>query len=371
MNDVEASAGSRTSDDEVTDPFLVDWDGPKDPNSPMNWPNKKKARQLVAMGFNRFLSPLSSSMFAPGEADVLAEFNTSNTMMGSFVVSIFLLGYSVGPLLIAPFAEIYGRVPAYHICNSFFLIFIIACTVSQTLPQLLVFRLLAGVAGSCPMALGSGTAVDLIRKEKQAGVMAICALGPIMGPIVSPLAGSFVCANLGWRWVFWILAIAVCYSSPSAQIDAHNLGIALQAGVVLVTTMICYRETYAPVLLERKALTLRKEAGNEQYRSKFDRNLHRKQVFYMACVRPLKLLFLSPIVLCMTVFGGISYGYLLPHVHYYNRHFRGNLPLAQRNDRPRLSWLWCWLRIRPHSNGPGSEQGSLEAFCSRSFFCLN
>ncbi|KAJ5093378.1 MFS general substrate transporter [Penicillium angulare] len=299
-SDLEASAGSRTSDDEVPDPFLVDWDGPKDPNSPMNWSNTKKARQLIAMGFNSFLSPdanleaeirpLSSSMFAPGEADVLAEFNSSNTMLGSFVVSIFLLGYSVGPLLIAPLAEIYGRLPAYHICNSLFLVFMIACAVSQTLPQLLVFRFLAGVAGSCPVALGSGTAVDLIRKEKRAGVMAIWALGPIMGPVVGPLAGSFVCANIGWRWVFWILTIA--------------------AGVMLVTTFLCYRETYAPVLLERKALALRKETGNEQYRSKFDRNLPRKQVFYMACVRPLKLLFLSPIVLCMTVFGGISYGYL-------------------------------------------------------------
>ncbi|KAJ5609100.1 MFS general substrate transporter [Penicillium herquei] len=291
--DIEASAGNPPAskvEEETKDPFIVDWDGPDDPNFPMKWPTMKKVRQLAGMGFNSFLTPLSSSMFAPGEADVLAEFNSTNTMLGSFVVTIFLLGYTVGPILIAPVSEIYGRLPLYHVCNTMFVIFTIACAVSQTLPQLFVFRFLAGVAGSCPMTLGSGTAADLITKEKRAGVMALWAMGPIMGPVIGPVAGSFVCANIGWRWVFWILAIA--------------------GGAMLITTIFCYRETYAPVLLERKAAALRKETGNNQYRSKFDRGLTQKQRFYMAGVRPLKLLFRSPIVLCMTMFGAVSYGYL-------------------------------------------------------------
>lgn len=148
-------------------------------------------------------------MFTPGEADVLAEFHTTNSTLGSFVVSIFLLGYVVGPLVIAPLSEMYGRCRLYHICNTLFLIFTIACAVAQTLPQLFVFRFFAGVAGSCPMTLGSGTVADLIPKEKRAGVMAIWAMGPILGPVIGPIAGSFVCANIGWRWVFWIIAIAV------------------------------------------------------------------------------------------------------------------------------------------------------------------
>jgi len=149
-------------------------------------------------------------MFAPGETDVLAEFHSSDETLGSFLVSIFILGYVVGPLFIAPLSEIYGRLPVYRICNTVFLVFNIACAVTQTLPQLFVFRFLAGVAGSCPITLGSATVSDMIEKERRAGIMAIWAMGPIMGPIVGPLAGSFVCARLGWRWVFWIITIAVC-----------------------------------------------------------------------------------------------------------------------------------------------------------------
>jgi hypothetical protein len=79
---------------------------------------------------------------------------------------------------------------------------------------------------------------------------------------------------------------------------------------MLATTFLCYRETYAPVLLERKAASLRSQTGDASYRSRFDKGLPRKEMFYMAGVRPFKLLFLSPIVLIMTLFGAVSYGYL-------------------------------------------------------------
>jgi multidrug resistance protein len=111
--------------------------------------------------------------------------------------------------LIAPLSEIYGRVPLYHACNLLFLIFTIACAVAQTMPQLIVFRLLAGMAGVCPLTIGSGTVADMVPKEKRAGIMAIWAMGPILGPVVGPVAGGFLAEAEGWRWVFWVIAIAV------------------------------------------------------------------------------------------------------------------------------------------------------------------
>lgn len=100
-------------------------------------------------------SPLASSMFTPGVSDILEEFGSSSTMMASFLVSIYVLGYVVGPFIIAPLSELYGRVPLYHTCNALLLVFMIACAVSQSLGQLLAFRLLAGIAGVCPLTIGS------------------------------------------------------------------------------------------------------------------------------------------------------------------------------------------------------------------------
>jgi multidrug resistance protein len=151
-------------------------------------------------------------MFAPGIQDVMRDFDVTSSMLASFVVSVFVLGYVVGPFIIAPVSELYGRVPIYHACNLLFLIFTIACAVAQDMPQLIVFRLLAGVAGVCPLTIGSGTIADMIESEKRAGIMAVWAMGPILGPIVGPVAGGFLAEAEGWRWVFWVIAITVCSS---------------------------------------------------------------------------------------------------------------------------------------------------------------
>jgi multidrug resistance protein len=148
-------------------------------------------------------------MFSPAVQYVMAEFHSTNTMLASFVVSVYVLGYMLGPFVIAPLSEIYGRVPLYHVCNILFLIFAIACAVAKTLPQLIVFRLITGIAGVCPITIGSGTVTDMIPQERRAGIMAIWALGPILGPVVGPIAGGFLAESAGWRWVFWVIAIAV------------------------------------------------------------------------------------------------------------------------------------------------------------------
>ncbi|KAJ5874928.1 uncharacterized protein N7529_003358 [Penicillium soppii] len=272
------------------DPNLVDFDGSDDQENPFNWPKWKKGRQLVLMAFNTFITPLASSMFTPGVSDVMKEFGSTSSMIGSFVVTVYILGYCFGPFLIAPLSEIYGRVPLYHACNLLFLIFTIACAVAQSMPQLIVFRLLAGMAGVCPLTIGSGTVADMVPKEKRAGIMAIWAMGPILGPVVGPVAGGFLAEAEGWRWVFWVIAIAT--------------------GVMMILTIIWYRESYAPVVLEHKAARLRKETGNPDLRSIRDTGKLSPRLFLTALARPLKLLFTSPIVFMMALFAAITYGYM-------------------------------------------------------------
>lgn len=155
------------------------------------------------------LSPLASSMFAPGVPEVLDEFNSQNAQLGSLVVSVYVLGYAFGPLIIAPLSELYGRLVIYHSCNVLFVIFTIACAVSSSLNLLIGFRFLAGTFGSAPLTIGGGTIADMIVQEKRGGYMAIWALGPLMGPVIGPVAGGYISESLGWRWVFWVISITV------------------------------------------------------------------------------------------------------------------------------------------------------------------
>lgn len=168
--------------------------------------------------------------------------------------------------------------------------FLIGCALAPTLNALIVFRFLSGVFGSCPVTNGGGSISDMITQQKRGAAMAGFSIGPLLGPIIGPVIGGIVADKLSWRWVFWILTIL--------------------SGVISSLFFLLSRETYAPVLLQRKTDRLRKETGNMDLRSKLDSGLSPKDLFTRSILRPFKLLAFSPICAICNVFVGIAYAYL-------------------------------------------------------------
>ncbi|KAK5108074.1 hypothetical protein LTR62_008791 [Meristemomyces frigidus] len=292
--DVE-KAGIQTTEEEQEprDPNIVDWDGPDDLANPLNWKQTKKWSNIFVLSALTLLTPLASSMFAPGVPELLREFNINSTSLATFVVSAYLLGFAAGPIVIAPLSELYGRVIVYHVCNVGFILFTVACALSTNVKMLIGFRFLAGAWGISPITNGGGTIADLMRPEQRGSAMAIWAIGPLLGPVIGPVCGGFLAEAEGWRWIFWVIAIAT--------------------GVVTIAGFFVMSETYGPTLLERKAKKLRKETGNSLLRSKLAIDLPPKQLFMQAIVRPTKLMFLSPICALMSLYMAIVYAimYLL------------------------------------------------------------
>ncbi|KAF1838627.1 MFS general substrate transporter [Decorospora gaudefroyi] len=272
------------------DPNIVDWDGPDDPTNPQNWPAKRKWGIIAALGAVTFITPLASSCFAPGVPQVLREFNETSNAMASFVVSVYILGFAIGPLILAPMSELYGRLLLYHISNALFVVFMIACAVSNSMGMLVAFRFFAGCVGSAPLTLGGGTIADMFPPQQRAGAMAIWSMGPLLGPVIGPVCFGFLVDHMSWRWVFWILTI---------------LG-----GVAGLVFFFVGHETFHPTILARKTAALRKETGNENLRSKLAQDLPPREIFIRAIVRPMKMLFRSPIVGLMSTYIAINYGIL-------------------------------------------------------------
>lgn len=137
-------------------------------------------------------SPLASSMFAPGIPQVMRDFHSNSESLATFVVSVYVLGFAIGPLLVAPLSEMYGRIPLYFSNFVLFVIFTIACAVSSNLSMLIGFRFLQGCVGSAPLTIGGGTIADLMPQERRGGALAIWAMGPLLGPVIGPVAGGYL-----------------------------------------------------------------------------------------------------------------------------------------------------------------------------------
>lgn len=80
------------------------WDSQDDPRNPRNYPEKKKWFILGLVSAITFLSPLASSIFAPGIPFVNADFGNESQVLGSFAVSVYVLGFAVSNTYSAFFA---------------------------------------------------------------------------------------------------------------------------------------------------------------------------------------------------------------------------------------------------------------------------
>ena len=98
VSSISSSIVSESDDAAAQDPDIVDFDGPDDPQNPMNWTFYKKWGMVLLISAITFLTPLASSMFAPGVPEVMEDFGSTNNMLEGFMVSVYVLGFSFGPL---------------------------------------------------------------------------------------------------------------------------------------------------------------------------------------------------------------------------------------------------------------------------------
>ncbi|XWX02280.1 hypothetical protein V2A60_010316 [Cordyceps javanica] len=293
----EAVAESHTSDAQfpVTDldAGIVGWDSQDDPQNPQNYTPRKKWMILALISVMTIISPLASSMFAPAVGYMARDFDETNETVVSLSVSIYLIGYTVGPLLLAPLSEIYGRRIVLSAGNWFFVVWQIGCALARNVETLIVCRLLSGIGGSACLTLGAGVIADLFSVRQRGQATALWAMGPLIGPVVGPIAGGFLGEAAGWRWVFWLLLIA--------------------GGVLSLVVDLVNRETYAPVLLRRKTKALAKELGRSDLRSALEpgsEQISAARTIRKGMWRPLLLLSKSVIVLLLSIYMALIYGLL-------------------------------------------------------------
>ncbi|EEP75722.1 conserved hypothetical protein [Uncinocarpus reesii 1704] len=272
--------GGMASDHEEgkDDETLVTWSGPDDPTNPLNWARRKKWVCTWIIALFAFVSPMSSTMLAPALSTIAKELHITNSMEQALVMSIFLLAYAIGPFLLGPLSEIYGRVVILQSSNIVYLIFNTLCGFAQSKEQILAFRFLNG-----------GMLSDCWRKEERGKAIAIYSLAPFIGPVVGPIAGGYIAQYTSWRWIFWATSI----------FDA-----AIQIG-----SFIFLSETYAPKILAVKAKRLRRETGNPHLHTQWetpDRTL--AQILRKNLVRPLIMLSTQPAIQVLGLYRAYLYG---------------------------------------------------------------
>ncbi|OAK98192.1 MFS general substrate transporter [Phaeosphaeriaceae sp. SRC1lsM3a] len=271
---------------------LVGWESADDPENPhhRNWTFSQKWLLMTWVIIMCTFSPMISSICAPGTSLTLEEFDTTSRTIGTLMISIYVLGYAVGPLFLAPLSEMYGRAVVINWSTAFFNAFLLGCSLAPNMPALIAMRLLAGIGGSAVMTIVSSCIGDVFRVHERATASAIVIGTPSISPVMGPILGGFISQYLGWRWAYWIVMMVT---------------------VPVNVLMFWYlRESNHPTILERKTRRLRKDLGRDDLHSQLEMKLPPREVLVRSLMRPMKFLFKSPIILIVALYVSTVYGIL-------------------------------------------------------------
>ncbi|KAJ5158717.1 Major facilitator superfamily domain general substrate transporter [Penicillium coprophilum] len=272
--------------------ILVDWYYTDDPENPHNWSNRKRALITILICLYTFVVYTTSAIYTSSTEGVMKEFGVS-TLIATLGLSLYVLGYGIGPLVFSPLSEIpvIGRNPVYIVTMFLFVIISIPTALVDNFAGLLVLRFLQGFFGSPCLASGGASIGDLYSLMSLPYAMMAWVSAAYCGPALGPLLSGFAVPIKGWRWS---LFESIWASAP-----------------VFILMFMFLPETSSATILLRRADRLRKIHNTKRFQSQSEidqRNMQISDVAIDALIKPLEITIKDPAVLFVQIYTAIIYG---------------------------------------------------------------
>ena len=122
----------------------------------------------------------------------------------TWVLTSYIIAAAIMIPLSGWLSQKFGRKLVFLLSIAGFTFASMLCGIATTLPEIVAFRLLQGVAGATMMPLSQTIMLDLFPPKMIPQVMAVWSSVVILGPIMGPALGGWLTENASWRWVFYI-----------------------------------------------------------------------------------------------------------------------------------------------------------------------
>jgi MFS transporter, DHA2 family, multidrug resistance protein len=137
---------------------------------------------------------------------------------GEWVITSYLAANAIILPITGWLSAHLGRRNYFLLSIAIFTLASALCGMATSLGQLIVFRVLQGLAGGGLQPSSQGVLLDAFPVEKQGTAMTLFGLAALLAPVVGPTLGGWITDNYSWRWVFYVnvpvglLAFGACYA---------------------------------------------------------------------------------------------------------------------------------------------------------------
>jgi len=264
-----------------------------DRDFPRNWSLARKWYITCFVSMLNVLTCLCAGGYSSGAELIKEEFHVSSIIV-TLGLSMYILGFAIGPLALAPLSEHWGRNPIYIWTWLLLVIFQVPVALAPNMGTIIVCRLIQGIVGSAPLTNTGGTVSDLWLRNESGNAMAVYGLSSTLGPPFALVLAGYLAMAKGWRWLFWAF-------------------MAIFGGFWLIM-VFTLPETRHSIILEQKVHRVRRMLKGEGLACSHIKDASAperkglKHMFKVTLTRPWVFLFTEPITFSAAIYNGFIYG---------------------------------------------------------------
>ncbi|KAG9051192.1 hypothetical protein FS837_011307 [Tulasnella sp. UAMH 9824] len=174
--------------------------------NPRSYTRNQKIIIVAIVALSSFSAPFASNIMMPSFPFIGPTLGLGQTGV-TLTTALFMAALGIGPLYHAFLSERFGRRPVYLGGFTLFTLASVACAVAPDGDDLVAYRFFQAFGSSAAQSIGMGTISDIYIPSERGRATGWWFIGPILGPMVSPLIGGAVYQWMGWRAILWTTAI--------------------------------------------------------------------------------------------------------------------------------------------------------------------
>ncbi|MDU3157844.1 Bcr/CflA family multidrug efflux MFS transporter [Hafnia alvei] len=171
----------------------------------MQTPRSSHLGLILILGLLSMLMPLAIDMYLPSMPVIAEQFGVPSGDV-QMTLSAYTLGFAFGQMLYGPMADSIGRKPVIMYGTLFFALAGAACAMAQSVDQLIVMRLIHGLAAAAASVVINALMRDMFTKDDFARMMSFVVLVMTIAPLLAPIMGGALLIWFSWHAIFWAMA---------------------------------------------------------------------------------------------------------------------------------------------------------------------